>query len=92
MPFEISSPIGTIEVLMIKGEKGDTGASGNYNELTNKPTIGGVVITGSVNTADLGAEVVANKVTQIASTNTNAQYPSALAVWNLVMGAIGGSY
>jgi len=45
---------------------------------------------------DKGADRVTNKVTEISSTSTNVQYPSALAVYNAIQSAIGaaieGSY
>ena len=43
-----------IQLLMLKGEKGDPGISGDYNELTNKPKINGVELLGNKTASDLG--------------------------------------
>lgn len=65
--------------------------SGNYNDLTNKPTI-------PTKTSDLtndsnfitshqditGKEDTSNKVTSISSSSTNTQYPSAKCVYDLI--------
>lgn len=46
--------IGTVKVLMLKGEKGDQGESGDYSELQNKPQINGVELTGNKTATNLG--------------------------------------
>lgn len=46
--------IGTVKILMLKGEKGDTGASGDYATINNKPQIEGVTLSGNKSAADLG--------------------------------------
>lgn len=43
-----------IKIVMLKGEKGDAGASGDYAELDNKPQINGVTVNGNVSADDLG--------------------------------------
>lgn len=43
-----------IQLLMLKGEKGDPGIAGDYNELTNKPKINGVELLGNKTASDLG--------------------------------------
>lgn len=68
------------------------GFTGDYNDLTNKPQIGGVEVKGSKTLAQFGMEEVANKVTSITNSSTNTQYPSAKAVYDLVIGAMGGEY
>lgn len=67
--------------------------SGDYNDLTNKPTIPTVPTNVSAFTNDVGyltqhqdisgKENTSNKVTSITSSSTNTEYPSALAVYNL---------
>ena len=46
--------IGKVKVLMLKGEKGDTGATGDYSGILNKPQINGVELDGNKTAADLG--------------------------------------
>lgn len=46
--------IGKIKVAMLKGEKGETGASGDYASIDNKPLINGVVLDGAKTAAELG--------------------------------------
>ena len=43
-----------VKIVMLKGEKGDAGTSGDYAELDNKPQINGVTVTGNVSADDLG--------------------------------------
>lgn len=45
---------GKVKVLMLKGEKGDAGTSGDYAGLTNKPQINGVTLSGNKTPTDLG--------------------------------------
>ena len=45
---------GKVRVLMLKGEKGDTGNAGDYSGLTNKPQINGVTLSGNQTPTDLG--------------------------------------
>lgn len=42
------------KIVMVKGEKGDNGESGDYAELTNKPSIGNVTLSGNKTAYDLG--------------------------------------
>ena len=42
-----------IQILMLKGEKGDLGGVTNYEELTNKPKINGVDLIGNKTASDL---------------------------------------
>lgn len=67
--------------------------SGDYDDLTNKPTIPTVPTNVSAFTNDAGyltshqdisgKEDKSNKVTSITSSSTNTEYPSALAVYTL---------
>lgn len=43
-----------VKVLMLKGEKGDAGTSGDYAGLTNKPQINGITLSGNKTPSDLG--------------------------------------
>ena len=45
---------GKVRVIMLKGEKGATGTSGDYAGLTNKPQINGVTLSGNQAPTDLG--------------------------------------
>lgn len=49
-----TNQIGTVKVLMLKGEKGDRGASGDYDTLENKPSINSVQLNGNKTAHDLG--------------------------------------
>ena len=49
-----TNQIGTVKVLMLKGEKGDRGASGDYDTLENKPSINSVQLNGNKTAYDLG--------------------------------------
>ena len=42
-----------VKVLMLKGEKGDTGDAGDYSALRNKPQINGVTLVGNKTASDL---------------------------------------
>lgn len=42
------------KIVMVKGEKGDMGASGDYAGLINKPSIGNVTLSGNKTAYDLG--------------------------------------
>lgn len=57
MDFNSTTVFGEVKVLMLKGEKGDTGedgTSGNYSQLTNKPSINGVTLNGNMTSDALG--------------------------------------
>ena len=45
--------IGDINILMVKGEKGDIGDAGDYSTLRNKPQINGVPLSGNKSASDL---------------------------------------
>ena len=54
--------LGHIKILMLKGEKGDTGtpgSAGDYSTLTNKPKINNVDLVGNKTSDDLGLASVA---------------------------------
>lgn len=46
--------IGKIKIAMLKGEKGDTGATGDYSGILNKPSINGVELDGNKTASELG--------------------------------------
>jgi hypothetical protein len=90
--------------IVIEGNKisstgGGTGGTSDYNDLTNKPSINDVELTGNKKLSDLGIqpkgnyltehqdisgkEDKSNKITSITSENTNEEYPSAKAVYDL---------
>lgn len=73
-------------------QNGGGGGTTDYNNLINKPQIGGTTLSGNKSASDLGLEATTNKVTSITNASTNTQYPSAKAVYDLVMGAMGGEY
>jgi hypothetical protein len=67
--------------------------SGDYDDLTNKPTIPTVPTNISAFTNDsgyitssalTGYEQTSNKVTSISSSSTNTQYPTAKCVYDIV--------
>ena len=52
--LDFSNTLGMyVNLVMLKGEKGDPGTSGNYSQLTNKPSINGVQLIGNKTTTDL---------------------------------------
>ena len=61
-----------IQLLMLKGEKGDPGISGDYNELANKPKINGVELLGNKTASDLGLASEADLNAAVADIATNA--------------------
>lgn len=46
--------IGLVKVKMLKGEKGDMGATGDYSGIANKPSINGVTLNGNKTASALG--------------------------------------
>ena len=46
--------IGKVKIAMLRGEKGDTGATGDYSGILNKPQINGVTLDGNKTASDLG--------------------------------------
>lgn len=62
MDISNNSFLGTLKVLLLKGEKGDkgdAGTSGDYAGLTNKPSINNVTLDGNVSGSDLGLPTTA---------------------------------
>lgn len=60
----------------------------DYEDLSNKPSINGVTLSGNKSLSSLGIDLsakenVSNKVTDISSGSTDTQYPSAKAVYTL---------
>lgn len=65
------------------------GGTSNYNDLTNKPSINGVELSGNKSLVDLGIDIsgkedTSNKVTTLDASSTDTQYPSAKCVYDLV--------
>ena len=57
MDFNNNSFLGTLRILLLKGEKGDkgdNGESGDYSTLINKPKINNVTVDGDITGSDLG--------------------------------------
>lgn len=53
---KLTTQLGEVKILMLKGEKGDTGeagVSGDYSGLTNKPSINNVTLDGNKTSDDL---------------------------------------
>ena len=71
---------------------GGGGSAESYIILSNKPQINGTTLVGNKTGADFDLEDVSNKVTTITSTSTHDQYPTAKAVYDLIVGAVEGSY
>ena len=75
-------------------EAGTSNFSGDYNDLSNKPTIPDAQIQSDWDQSDNtakdfiknkpSAEVTGNKVTSLSSQSTDTQYPSAKCVYDLV--------
>ena len=53
--------IGKVKVVMLKGEKGDTGATGDYSGILNKPQINSVTLDGNKSASDLGLATAADQ-------------------------------
>lgn len=56
MNINNTTDFGTVKILMLKGEKGEAGVSGDYSGLANKPQINGHVLSGNMLSSDLGLE------------------------------------
>lgn len=63
---------------------GGSGGTSNYEDLTNKPKINNVELTGNKSLTDLSIQSTNNLVTSLSSNNTNTQYPSAKCVYDLI--------
>lgn len=66
-----------------------SGGTSDYNDLTNKPSINGVELSGNKSLSDLGIDIsgkedTSNKVTTLSASSTDTQYPSAKCVYDLV--------
>lgn len=76
---------------------GGGGGTTNYNDLSNKPSINNVTLSGNKSLADLGivipsidgCEKTANRVTSISASSTDTKYPTAKAVYSYVNGIVG---
>ena len=69
----------------ILGKKagGGEGGTSNYNELSNKPSINDVTLSGNKTTADLGI-VIPSIATSISDTSTNTEVAGAKAVYDII--------
>ncbi len=47
------TPFDSVKILMLKGEKGEQGNSGDYSSIDNKPSINGVELSGDKSSASL---------------------------------------
>ena len=56
----LESPISHLEKIIAKYGTGGSGSGGttNYNDLTNKPSINGITLTGNKTSADLGINAI----------------------------------
>ena len=62
MDINNNSLLGTLKIMLLKGEKGDkgdAGTSGDYSGLTNKPKINNVTLDGNKTGTDLGLPTIA---------------------------------
>lgn len=57
-----TSPNQTLNLVLPKGDKGEQGTT-NYNDLTNKPSINNVTLSGNKSLSDLGIQPAGNYVT-----------------------------
>ena len=62
--------IGKIKIAMLKGEKGDTGATGDYSGILNKPSINDVTLDGNKTASDLGLADAADQQNLIDTVNS----------------------
>lgn len=58
--IEDSTEIHDIRILMLKGEKGST----NYNELSNKPSINGIILENGLTLDDLDIQEKMRRITE----------------------------
>lgn len=47
-----------VRVLMLKGEKGESGGASSYEELSGKPAINGATLEGDMELSDIGLEII----------------------------------
>ena len=89
MDINNGTEFGTVKIITLKGEKGDAGqngTSGDYSALSNKPSIGGVTLSGNKTASDLGLATsstlasLANRIgdleTKLTLQKSDAIYPS----------------
>lgn len=62
---------------------GGSGGTSDYDQLSNRPSINGVVLTGNKTAANLSLESTGNKVTSVSSSSTDDQYPTAKCLYTL---------
>lgn len=62
--------IGTIKVLMLKGDRGEPGYSGNYTMIMNKPRINGVELAGNKTASNLSLASAADFNAYVATVNS----------------------
>ena len=98
MDFNNNSLLGTLRILLIKGDKGDkgeAGISGDYAGLINKPKINNVTLSGNVSGSALGLasqvalETVDNKIDTLQGTLLAVE--DVLAYTGSVASAVAGS-
>lgn len=68
MDINNNSLLGTLRIMLLKGEKGDkgdAGVSGDYSGLSNKPKINNVTVDGNMSGTDLGLPTIAQMVSAI---------------------------
>lgn len=82
----------SINSVTLSGNKTTSDLGISYSDVSNKPKINNYTLSGNVTLANIGAQSTANLVTSITNSSTNTQYPSAKAVYDLVIGAMGGEY
>lgn len=58
-----------IQILMVKGDPGDSGSAVNYEQLSNKPSINGITLVGNKTASDLGLDLA-----DIVHINTSAYW------------------
>jgi len=59
-----------------EGGSGGGGGTSNYNDLTNKPSINGVTLSGNKTTSDLGIDKIAVGLGNVPNVSTNDQTPT----------------
>ena len=83
--------------LLGKKSGGGGGGTTNYDELSNKPSINNVTLSGNKSSSDLGLvnqtdisgkEDTSNKVTSVSISSTDTQYPSAKCLYDNIKDTI----
>ena len=70
--------IGKVKVVMLKGEKGDTGATGDYSGILNKPQINSVELDGNKSASDLGLATASEQQNILDTLASHAEFIAAL--------------